>query len=159
SDRLRAPLGQRDVVFLGARGVGVADEVDALALVLLDARRVAGEPVALAGLDRRIVEREVHGGHRAGGIACGGGAGLAAQPVDAVFVVGALGILGALLGAPARAGFARTARAALAVGRARLALAGLADLARRARLVVEAFGRCDAGVVGAALAAGALIAL
>src|SRR5213596_1834754 len=53
-DRLRAALGERDVVLLGPRRIGVTDQVDRLALPLLDALRVGVEAVALARLDRRV---------------------------------------------------------------------------------------------------------
>src|SRR6188768_2324352 len=77
-DGLRAALGERDVVLLGARRIGVPDEVDALALGLLDALRVLVEAVALARLDRRVVEAEVDGGERARRVDRIGRAGLAA---------------------------------------------------------------------------------
>ena len=60
-DRLCAALAERDVVLLGARRIGVADQVDRLALRLLDTGVVVVEPLALARLDRRVVEPEVHG--------------------------------------------------------------------------------------------------
>src|SRR5262249_42748798 len=158
-DRLRAALGQRDVVLLGAGRVGVAGQVDALALGLLGAGDVGGEPVALAGLDRRVVEREVHGRQRAARVAGAGAAGLAAEPLDAVLVIGALIVLGAWLGRRAQAGVAAAVRAALAVGGARLALAGLTDLALRTLTVVLALGGNDASVGDAGLPARALVVL
>ena len=57
---------------------------------------------------------------------------LLAEARDAVLVVGAVLVLAALLALGARAGVARATGAALVVGRAGLALASLADLARGA---------------------------
>src|SRR5579862_2283035 len=61
----RAALAERDVVFLGARRVGVPDDVDALLRLLLEAGAVGVEVIALGALDRRVVEAEVDRRQRA----------------------------------------------------------------------------------------------
>src|SRR5262249_55023755 len=116
---------------------------------------VAAEAIALAGLDTRAVECEIHRRQRAAGCRAGRHR-LAAQTVLAVLVVGALVVLAALLRTLAHARLAGAAGTALTVGCARLALARLADLAVGALLVVLALRLGDARVCTALFACGTL---
>src|SRR5262249_8382742 len=120
---------------------------------LLDALRVRLEVIALGHGDAGVVEREVHRRQRAVGVGwLARAAGLLAKAVDAVLVVLAVLVLLALRRRLARTGLAPAARA-VDVRSARLALAGLTDLAGRALIVALAL-RLDDARVGLALLAG-----
>jgi hypothetical protein len=130
----------------------VTDDEDGLLFILRDARVISVEAVALARLDRRVVERKIDGLELAAGIDIAAVARAEAQAVYAIFVVGAVLVLRALFGAFARAGLALTAGTAFTVGRARFAGARLADLAERTLIVTRALLFRDAGICAALLA-------